>query len=212
MKPFIFLIAGLIIGCSVSGLLNEDQKKTVPATNVLTATVKSNSDNNERYFNAIVDSLQQANVTLVHKVGTAKTELQKVKADNQVLVGIVDTLIAHAASTTDTLQKLADCDSMGGVVQELIISSAQKDSLYEQITATLQTQVTTKDAIINTSEQKYGGLKLSFDQSLVQQDMLFNQNNLLVKQLKGSRTKNKVLSAIVVVLAGVGASLTLLHH
>lgn len=177
------------------------------------ADLKNNSVAVEAHFQSRMDSLMQNNITLGQKVGNTKSLLQKAKQDNKVLLELVDTLIAHAGNIADTGARLAQCDSINATVQDLIVSGNIKDSLYEDLTGALQAQVNNKDSVIGTQQQQYTCLRLSFDKSLAQQDVLFTQNLLVEKQLKKMKVKNKLLSAGIFVLTGIGAAtIVAMHH
>ncbi len=213
LKLTIFIL-GLFAGISGSMFFNgkqSPQKPAYAATLSSPADIKNVSVAVEAHFQGKVDSLVQTNVSLEHKVGNTKSELQKAKQDNKVLLELVDTLIAHADHATDTAVKLAECDSINATVQGLIASSNEKDSLWDKLTITLQAQVNNKDSTIDLQQEQYNALKLSFDKSLAQQDVLSGQNLLFEKQLKGFKIKNKLLSAGAFILTGI-ATYSLLHH
>jgi hypothetical protein len=213
LNRIIFLVLGLIMGIGGTMFFGSDKtQKPIYATTLQSpADLKNNSVLVEAHFQSKLDSLTQSNNTLVHRVGNTKSELQKAKQDNKVLLELVDTLIAHANSTTDTAAKLADCDSLSSTVQDLISSTNTRDSLYEDLTTALQAQVNNKDSVISTQVEQYNCIKLSFDKSLAQQDFLLGQNLMLDKQLKKFKIKNKLLSAGVFILSGI-AAYQLLHH
>ncbi len=212
MKPFIFLLVGLFVGYTMSIIFKTEAHKPVPiVAHNATTPIKNTVAMTGVYYQGVVDSLQQNNAVLVSKVSNTRTELQQVKAHNKMLVDLVDTLMANSAQTTDTIQKLADCDSLGILVQDVLYTSAVKDSLYDSILTLQHQEMMNKDQIIQANELKYDGLKFSFDQTIAQQDLLLDSNILLDKQLKHSRTKNKILSAVVVVLAGL-TTVIALHH
>lgn len=211
-NSIIFLVLGLIMGIGGTIFFGGNQPKSVTVTAIQSpADIKNNSVLVEAHFQGKVDSLMQTNVALGQKVGSTKSELQKAKHDNKVLLELVDTLLAHTGSTTDTATKLAQCDSLSETVQDLIVSSNVRDSLYEDLTGNLQAQVSNKDSVISTQNEQYTCLKLSFDKSLAQQDVLSVQNLSLEKQLKTHKIKNKLLSAGVFILSGI-AAYSLLHH
>lgn len=212
MKTFLFLIIGLFVGYSMSVIFRTETPKVTQATqHTATATVKGTVAMTEVYYQGVVDSLQQNNAVLVSKVSNTRTELQQVKAHNKMLVDLVDTLMAHSAQTMDTIQKLADCDSLGILVQDVLYTSAVKDSLYDSMLTMQHQELMNKDQVILANELKYDGLKFSFDQTIAQQDLLLDNNILLDKQLKRSRTKSKILSAVVVVLAGITSAIAFNH-
>jgi hypothetical protein len=213
LNRIIFLVLGLIMGIGGTIFFGSDNShKSIYATTLQSpADLKNSSVAIETHFQSKVDSLMQTNNTLAHKVGNTKSELQKAKQDNKVLLELVDTLIAHANSTTDTATKLADCDSLSSTVQDFISSTNTRDSLYADLTTALQAQVSNKDSVISTQAEQYNCIKLSFDKSLAQQDFLLGQNLMLDKQLKKFKIKNKLLSAGVFILSGI-AAYQLLHH
>lgn len=211
-NSFIFLVLGLILGIGSTIFFSGNKAKTVTVTALQSpADIKNTSVMVEAHFQGKVDSLMQTNAALGQKVGNTKSELQKAKHDNKVLLELVDTLLAHAGNTTDTATKLAQCDSLGETVQDLVASSNTKDSLYEELTTSLEAQVNNKDSVISTQQEQYTCLKLLFDKSLAQQDVLSVQNLSLEKQLKTHKIKNKLLSTGVFVLSGI-AAYSLLHH
>ena len=213
INRIIFLVLGMIIGIGGTMFFSSHSATTPTVASAIqsTADQKNTSVLVEAHFQNKVDSLMQSNSTLNRKVSSSKTELQKVKQDNKVLLELVDTLLVHAATATDTATKLAQCDSLSATVADFIVSTNTKDSLYEDITATLQAQVNNKDTVISTQREQYNCLKLSFDKSLAQQDLLSGQNLLLGKQIKTHKIKNKLLSAGVVILSGI-AAYQFLHH
>jgi hypothetical protein len=213
MNRIIFLVLGMVMGIGGTIFFSGHSAPTQTAATTLQspADLKNTSVLVEAHFQGKVDSLMQSNANLSRKVITSKTELQKAKQDNKVLFELVDTLLVHAATETDTATKLAQCDSLNATVQDLIVSTATKDSLYEDLAATLQAQVSNKDTVISTQQEQYNCLKLSFDKSLAQQDLLSGQNLLLTKQVKTHKIKNKLLSAGVFILSGI-AAYQFLHH
>ncbi|GAA4468453.1 hypothetical protein GCM10023093_26070 [Nemorincola caseinilytica] len=210
-----FLVLGLIIGIGGTMMFgNRKAAQPVIVTGMQTpADMKNTSVLVEAKFQERLDSLSQTNDNLTRKVSSSKTELQKAKQDNKVLLELVDTLLAHSAQTTDTATRLAQCDSLGATVQELIVTTNLKDSLYEDMTSALQAQVSNKDSVISTQQERYNVLRLSFDQSLAQQDLLASQSLLLEKRLKRMKANNRLLSVGLFVLTGIGtATIVALHH
>ncbi len=212
MRPFLFLLIGLFIGYSMSLIFRTTTPTPVvavaqPATNTLKATVAMS----EVYYQDVVDSLQNSNESLSEKVDATRSELKQAKAHGAFLAALVDTLLTNYSTTNDTGQKLTYCDSLSLLVEDVLYTSSVKDSLYDSILVAQHQELMNKDQIILAGELKYDGLKFSFDQSIAQQDMLLDNNILLDKRLKHSRTKSKILSALVVILAGVTSAIALNH-
>ena len=213
INRIIFLVLGMVMGIGGTIFFSGQgaPKPIVITAQQSPADLKNTSVLVEAHFQGKVDSLMQNNSSLNRKVSNSRSELQRAKQDNKVLLELVDTLLAHAGNTTDTATKLAQCDSLTATVQDLIVSTATKDSLYEDLTTTLQAQVSNKDTVISTQHEQYNCLKLSFDKSLAQQDLLSGENFLLQKQVKTHKIKNKLLSAGVFILSGL-AAYQFLHH
>ena len=204
-NSIISLVLGLIIGIFGTHIFSSNSSKPPVVVTALQspADIKNASIAVETHFQNKVDSLVQTNTQLQQKVGSTKSELQKAKSDNKVLLDLVDTLLAYEGNEKDTATRLADCDSVSTAVHELIASSNERDSLCENLNNTLQAQVSNRDSVIGTQNEQYNTLKLSFDKSLAQQDVLTMQSQLYEKQIKGFRVKNKLLSAGVFILTGI---------
>ena len=167
-------------------------------------------------YDSKLDTLQQTNTALSKKVSNTQSELVKAKQDKQVLLGLVDGLIARADSAglhsyADTVQRLADCDTLQTTVKELVAASRQTDSIYDDLTYTLGRQIANRDSVITTQQLEYAGLQVTFDESLLQQQLLSGQIGTYQKQAGQFKTKNRLLSAGVLVLTGI-ATYGLLKH
>ena len=125
ISKIIFLVLGMIIGVGGTILFSSHSATTptIASTIPSTADQKNTSVLIEAHFQNRVDSLMQSNSSLNRKVSSSKTELQKAKHDNKVLLELVDTLLVHAATTTDTATKLAQCDSLSATVADFIVST-----------------------------------------------------------------------------------------
>ena len=58
-----------------------------------------------------------------------------------------------------------------------------------------------KDASLAIKDSMYQALKLSFDESLVEQQVLYTQNKLLRRQVSRQKLKGKLLSAAVLIVS-----------
>lgn len=212
INKVIFLVLGLVMGIGGTFFFG-GQKATKPDIAALQspASLKTASVLVDAHFQGEVDSLMQTNTGLIQKANATKTELQQAKHDNKILLELVDTLLAHTEQTTDTMTKLAQCDSLTETVQDLITATNIRDSLYEDLAANLQAQVRNKDSMVTVQQEQYNCMKLSFDQSLAQQQLLTGQNLCFERQLRRHKVNNKLLSAGVMLLSGFTA-FTLLHH
>ena len=213
-NSIIFLLLGLIAGIGGSVFFSADNTPALicaSKTQQSAAGIKIKSAAIETHYQGKLDSLQQTNTALKSRITSTKSELQQTKQDNKILLELVDTLIAHAGNTKDTAEKLADCDTLQSAVTELMAVTYQKDSLYEDLATALQCALDNKDSTIEVQQQAYNSLKLFLDNSLAQQDMLASQNMLYQKQISRHKVKNKLLSAVVLILTGI-ATYGLLPH
>lgn len=96
-------------------------------------------------------------------------------------------------------------------ISELLISDFEKDSVYMQMVTVLEQQVEVKDSIIVVQGDQHLFLKNKLDESLSNQQAIFDSNLIYQKQIKQHRKKNKFLSAAVLLLGGITAA-SLLHH
>ncbi len=215
LKSFILLVLGLIAGIGgamfFGGRNANTSKQPLTKTFELPTDMKLKSVVLETHFQNKLDSLQQTNAALSGKIFNTQSALQKAKHDNKVLLELVDTLMVQTANEADTPQKLADCDTLQSAVKDLVLSASIKDSLYEDLSTTLSSRIANKDSVIGVLQQEYLCQKLSFDQSLVQQQLLSGQSNDYQQQLKRFKAKNKLLSAGLFILSGI-ATYGLLHH
>ncbi len=205
LKSVLFLIIGLIAGAgSVSLFNNSFFKEPPPVANIESpAVMKSESVELEAIYQSRLDSMGQTNTGLGRQVANTKYELREAKNEYKALQHLVDTLINQTAQTTDTAAKLAVYDSLQTTVQALIVVANQKDSLYEDLSIGLSAEVANKDSAMAVQREAYNALKLYFDNSLAQQDLLISQNFSYEQQIKKFKAKNKLLSAGMFVLSGI---------
>ena len=158
-----------------------------------------------------LDSLAQSSNVLTVKVNKSRVAMHRVKNTYQTIQQKVNLLLATAINDTDNTAKLSDCDSLESSLADLKVSTAEKDSLFEDIQSQLEHLVNNKDSTLNVQREEYNALKLSFDNSLAQQDDILGQNKYLQKQLNRHVVKNKLLSGGLLVLSGI-AIFSLLRH
>jgi hypothetical protein len=177
------------------------------------ATIKANATAIQQQYESKIDTLQSNNTVLAEQVKNTLTELQKSKQDKAVLLGLVDGWITRADSSghRDTASRLAGCDTLQSTVKELTAASKVTDSLYENLTETLSGQVANRDSAITAQQLEYAGLQVNFEEGLLRQQLQEGQIGQYKRQAGKFRAKNKLLSAGILVLAGL-TTYGLLHH
>jgi hypothetical protein len=103
------------------------------------------------------------------------------------------------------------CDSLRREVTEYIQANHRKDSAYELQLITFDSVLANKDLVIDASKQAYDSLKSLFNQSLSSQTALQKENRLLRSSNSRQRFQSKVVTASMMVLSGVAASVFLRH-
>jgi hypothetical protein len=217
LKLILSLIAGIIIGITVTQLLRNDKCSNEILSPVETIVVPDNIAQQlstvKKEFDKETTALKANALQLQKEAINSKTQLEKIKKKNLVLQTQVYDLLDKKGldNTADTLQMLAVCDTLQTRVNELLETATIKDSLYENVTANLEVQLSNKDSTIAVRDDAYQALKISLDQSLLQQKIVIDQNKNFQQLIKRQKTKSKLVSAGLLVLSGVAANY-LIHH
>ena len=201
------LVAGIGIGVGIAGtnLFRHARNSSTPygVKPESPVTIQATSEITEKYYRDKLDSLATVNDQLRKEISTTKSAIRLQRYNNDVLNQLVDTLISHTNAATDTAIKLQDCDSLTAAVTDMMIVTAQKDSLYDSLVTSLQAQVMVKDEGLQLQQQAYNALKLFFEQSIAQQDVLHSRNLLLERQNHRQVIRSRVLSTGIVLLTGI---------
>ena len=213
LKLLVCLVFSCIGGFGMCTLFHSDAYKhqLTAQTTESPSALKEQAVITATYYDTKLDSLVQTSNVLTVKVNKSKAAMHRVKYTSQTIQQKVNLLLATAINDTDTTAKISDCDSLESSLADLKASTAEKDSLCEDIQSQLEQQVNNKDSTLNVQREEYNALVLSFDNSLAQQDELSGQNKYLQKQLNRHIVKNKLLSGGLLVLSGI-AVFSLLHH
>ncbi|WP_121355753.1 hypothetical protein [Flavisolibacter nicotianae] len=204
---FLGLFLGLVYG--TAALCNNPLPVSVPAPKELKKEVTQFETGYAKSF----DTLKKESNKLHTELAATKFELQKTKRKSQVLQSQVYSLLDSRfdKQQADTISTKTSCDSLAATVSELLQSNAQKDTLYEGVTANLEQQVANKDTTISLKDAQYTGLKTAFEKSIQGQQLLVDQNKQLSKQYKRQKVKCKLLSAVLIALSGAAATYFIYH-
>ena len=159
------------------------------------------------------DSLKMQATKLKSELNYTKSELSKAKEKSYSLQLTVYKLIDQQSKKKSVKNTEVDngCDSLIGTVEELMQSSAEKDSLCERVSLNLEDQLRNKDSTIALKDKQYIDIKSAFTKSIETSDRLSADNKQLTRQVKRQKFKSKVLSAAMFVLAGAAANY-IIHH
>lgn len=152
-----------------------------------------------------IDSLGAAASNLQHSLLNTRTALDKAKQKNLVLqTQVYDLLDRTAPTIADTAARIMDCDTLQSRVKDLLIEDKEKDSLYEDLTGNLQTQLINKDLTIHIEQLQNQTLKASFTQSIQQQQWLQAENTGLQKHIRHQKVASTLKTIGLVIISALG--------
>ena len=215
-KTIITLLIGITIGFSFCQLFHRNADDSdIPAATVQAdaATIKTEVAKIEKQYQQKEDSLNEHNDSLGSRLKQTETALTKAKRKNGELQQQVYTLIDRQSifkQEKDTASYFSNCDSLARLTNQLIIYSAEKDSLSQISIETLGAQVQNRDSSIVLKLSQYQQLKTTLSQTLSNQQVLEKEVKQLRKKFKRQRFWGKLKNAGLLILSGVAAK-QLLH-
>jgi hypothetical protein len=212
---FLIFTIGLVLGLFLSFMYcNSPTDTRKPVFNKkVTKTLEREVAKTEVNYTKAVDSLKNRSAKLQSELSITKTELSKAKQKNYSLQLAVYALLDKKLEDKqiDSANSDTSCDSLITTVEELLKSTAEKDSLYEKVTINFEDQLRNKDSTIELKEKQYSEVKSAFSKTIESVNELSAQNKLLGKQVIKQKFKSKVLSAVLFVLTGAAATY-IIHH
>jgi hypothetical protein len=162
---------------------------------------------NELVYSKTFDSLKRQSVKLQIDLEDTKAALNTVKAKNYSLqVQVYDVLDRHFEKKQRNNSDGVNCDSLASTVEELMQTSNEKDSLYEEASINLEEQIKNRDSTIAGKDQHYQEIKEAFTQSNEGWKQVIYENKNLSKKFKKQKFKSKVLSTLLLILTGAVAN------
>ncbi|MBC7627926.1 hypothetical protein [Ferruginibacter sp.] len=214
IKILMTLILGIIIGISFTKLFtgnNKEENLTATVKVLKPSVLQKTTANVEFYFEQKIDSLNTNNKLLNKKLGGSRAALEMAKNKNIVLQTQLYDLIDNNNESADTSIENNKDDVFQDKIIQLINENNYKDSLYENIDSTVTAQVRNKDSTIVLMGDKYDSLKISFNESVLQQQLLHDQNKQFKKQFMRQKIKSKLLSVGLLILSGAAANYLIQH-
>lgn len=214
----IILTIGFLIGLSLTFLFsgNCNGPELNPALTISPAEQKQQIERSEKEHQLIIAELGKKNQQLQQELTETKELLAKTKLKSKATEAKIKKITDPKGFPAKELlakvkpQEIADtiisnCDSLINDVNEYIQDNAVKDSLYELQIEQLDCSIRIKDSII--SQKEYQNKKLTFllSQSLIQQENLVKQNELLKKKIKRQKFRRKVVAIGATILSGIAA-------
>ena len=206
IKTIAVLVIGIIIGISFSNLF-KGCNDTVTQTKIFKPeTLKNQSVKVDEIYQHQIDSLQVSSNGLAKKLAGTKQILSQVSKKNKLLQMQVYELIDKTPVNADTIQIQSNCDSLKVTVAELLQSDDLKDSLFTDVNNNLETQIKNKDSTLMIKDMELHAMRISLDQSITEQQFLYDKNKTYQKQFKRQKVKSKLLSVGALILSGMAAA------
>ena len=159
----------------------------------------------EKYFAVKIDSLKQVNADLNQSIIKARSSLSAVKKENVSLRQSIDELLSVHYSETDTSVLLSNCDSLANALVDFKDLDQVKDSIYEVMVADLQSQLSVKESMISLKQDECDTIRGSLAAIAFQNQQLVTENINQAATIKKHKRGKRLLSGILVVVAGVFA-------
>ena len=110
----------------------------------------------------------------------------------------------------DTASYYSNCDSLARLTNQLIVYSAEQDSLSQISIQTLGAQVQNRDSAIVLKLSQYQSLKATLSQNLSQQQALEKRSEAATKEIQTTAILGQDENAGLLIISGLAAK-QLLH-
>ena len=212
---FIIFAIGIALGLFFSHMYHTfyDNVSPIVITKESPKKLEAQVSKNEVVYSKTFDSLKKQSVKLQIDLKDTKAALNIVKAKNYSLqVQVFDLLDKHFEKQQQEGRHIdATCDSLASTVGELMQTSNEKDSLYEEASLNLEEQIKNKDSTIAVKDQQYQDIKEAFTKSNEGWTTTLNENKKLSKQAKRQKFKSKILTAALLIFAGAATNYLIQH-
>lgn len=205
IKDVALVICGFLIGLSITLLLRKnagmgESTKIIDLSDV--RKLENQFSQKEKQTQFLMDVLDKKNALLNTQLQSLTAQLSQARAESRNLQKRTMDLAAGKKSK-DTMLLLADYDTLKAKVVLLNNAIVVSDSLCDRVIDNQQQQLIQKDSVIQLHRMQYVSLKSSFTESISQQKLLLDQNDLLRKQVRKQRLKSKLLSGLTLIAAGI---------
>jgi cell division protein FtsB len=204
---FVALVASLaLIAWLIFGNTNPVQNFTPMNT-----SIQKNIQSGNQIHTARMEQLQQHENYLQEKVQDFKEQSNKAQADARYLRQQIQFLTfrtqLNPIRKSDTLQKLADCESLQEQVSELISTEQYKDSIVNMQVSVYEDLITAKDSTITTWSEDYRCLRMQTDTLMQLNKNLNAAYKKTVRQANRAKRWNKITGGLaLLVTAGFTAT------
>lgn len=201
-KNLLLIAISLTIGIIISWNFRTcKQQIAADDTIIPPSVIKNQAAQIERHYTVVIDSLQKQSEVLQSSLTDTKKSLDQVKLKNTQLRKAA---LSYATNEkTDPQEDHVRVDSLKQTIIQWSQTDQQKDSLYESVINTQSSQLSLKDSVIGIQELRHQSLQVYFRHSLLQQELLMNQNKQIRKKLKRQTLKSKILGGLTLIATGI---------
>lgn len=207
----LFLAVGFVVGAFISNIYFPSSSKSPTVVTINPDSIKKEVAIKEKNYFEQVDVLNAKDSTLSQQKQITSAALRQKKINHKHIAERIVTEVSKPENVNDSTFNNIFTEKIKIDISDLLISDFEKDSLYMQMVDVLEQQVDVKDSIIVAQGNHQLFLKNKLDESLSNQQAIFNNNLIYQKQIQQHKKKNKFLSVAVILLGGITAA-SLLHH
>jgi len=192
LKLIFTLLIGIVFGIGFNSLFTgyaADPMKPSNIQNIRPKILDKEVKAVNKQFETQLDSLTQNSMVLNQNLQSSKLQVAHAKKLNKLLQIEVQSLVDNRYNTTDSTKQDNDCDSMQNKIVQLIVSDNFKDSLQEVVSMNVEQQLKNKDSTIDLLSTQTQQLKLSFNESIHNQEILYSQNRIYENNLSDKKLK-----------------------
>lgn len=229
-STIVLCLIGFILGFFTRFLffVNAPTPKENKAVANQSKTLKNEAEKNEISFQKQIETLQEQNISLQQDFELTRGALSRTKRGARNSECKIKTILKDrqhtgniqlsypalddiVQSTSETESGSSINDSLANEVLSYIEENRRKDSIYEVQLVQMDSILSGKDQVIESSLKAYSDLQLLFDQSLSNQKLLQKENLALKSDYRKQRVKSKLLGIGLTVLSGLTVSYLLRH-
>lgn len=196
------LALGLVAGYALPSLFTTS---TLPAPAVpkQIAAASQLQQQQLKQYEARLEQMTKQHAKLDEQLKATRQELAKAKTVHATKATAVHRLAIHSKTTADT--PAGNCDSLAAATLHLLTTGETKDSLYEQTITLLEREAVIKDSVIGFQKERVEELQQSLANAMRDNQQLAETNNALLRQIKRHTRRQKLLSAVTLIVSGAAA-------
>jgi cell division protein FtsB len=198
------LIVALLASLALIAWLIFGNTNPVQDFTPMNTSIQKNIQSGDQIRTARMEQLQQHETYLQEKVKDFKEQSNKAQADARYLRQQMQFLTfrtqVNPITKSDTLQKLADCDSLQQQVSELISTEQYNDSIVNMQVIVYEDLITAKDSTITAWSEDYNCLRMQTDTLMQINEKLNAAYKKTVRQANRAKRWSKLTGGLALLL------------